>query len=254
METLGKNIVEARSLDVGYDGVAVLRNVNFTVSPGEVVAILGPNGGGKTTLIRTICGSLPAVGGELLVAGKGVETYSPKELSKLLALALTERPAATMMSAYDIVMMGRLPHTNFFGGASQKDHEAAERALSDVGALELGPRLFTNLSDGEKQKIIIARALAQETPLLILDEPTSHLDIKHKLEVAKILRNRALEGVSVLLSLHDPFLSQNLSDKLLLVGSGHAEEVKPDAINDPNALETLYGIDSEELSLLTPHS
>ncbi len=211
------------ALSVGYRSRSqrtgfTLGEINAGVDPGRLVCVLGPNGSGKSTLLRTIAGFLSPVGGEVLFEGRPVSQFSHNERARFVSVVLTEPIDAGMLSARDLVALGRYPYTAWFGRLTSGDHEAVEWALDAVGALELAARTVMSLSDGERQKIMIARALAQEPRLIVLDEPTAFLDLPRKVEVMKLLGGLAHEtGCSVLLSTHELEIAQNLADQLWLI-------------------------------------
>ena len=167
--------------------------MNFDIRQGELTCLMGKNGAGKSTLLKTVSGLLPAIGGDIRLFGKSMKEYGRNELSKTVAVVLTQRISVDFMTAMEITCMGRYPHTGFMGRLSQHDKKIALSSLEQTGAAELAHRLFSTLSDGEKQKVLIARAIAQEPKVLLLDEPTTHLDIKHKLEIMELLNRLAKE-------------------------------------------------------------
>lgn len=239
-------VLRVSALSAGYGGRAVVSGVDFEAHGGEIVCLLGSNGCGKSTVLRTLTGMLPCISGDIAVEGRLFEDYSAKELSRCMSVVLTERMPVQMMTAFEIVLMGRLPYISYFGRASVRDREAAAKALCDVGAEKLATRDFGSLSDGEKQKVMIARALAQEPRLIVLDEPTSHLDIRHKLEVMQILRRLADEKrVAIVLALHDIDIALNLADILIMLKDG-AVTAKGDVrtVLAERRIEDLYGIEN----------
>jgi iron complex transport system ATP-binding protein len=187
---------------------------------------------------------LSPVGGTVLIGRENLRLIKPNDLAKLMAVVLTERLNVNMTSAYEIVSMGRIPYTGFFGRLNADDHRIVRESLQIVGAAELAERDFTSLSDGEKQKILIARALTQEPKLIILDEPTSHLDIKHKIEILRILnRLSVFNGVTVILALHDVDLAVKNCQFVLLVKDGKiVAQGRPEDIIGKDTISALYGI------------
>ncbi len=246
------SIFLARGLSAGYGSKIIVSGIDIEARSGEVICLLGPNGCGKSTTIRTVAGMLPGMGGEIFICGRRVEEYSSKGLARVMSVVLTERTAVQMMTSFEIVLMGRLPYANYFGGVSPEDRRIAMEAMADVGAASLATRDFASLSDGERQKVMIARALAQQPKLMVLDEPTSHLDIRHKLEVLRILRRLADErGIAILLSLHDLDMAQKTADRLILLKNGKvfASGCVSDVLTK-QSIEGLYDIDGASYSEL----
>lgn len=211
----------------------VQRNLTFSLYEGEMVCMLGPNGCGKSTLLRTLAGLQPALAGTYSLSSVNEQS----ERSKSIALVLTERLSMDNTTVHDVVAMGRYPYTSFLGGLKEEDEEIIEESLREVGfnlSDEAGPsaersvfcqsvgRSFFNAhSDGEKQRILIAKALAQQTPIILLDEPTAHLDLPHRILVLRLLRKLAHEqGKTILISTHELDLALALSDRILLMSPG----------------------------------
>jgi len=220
-------ILEARSLSIGYPARAggrerlVAAGLDFALSRGDFVCLLGANGAGKTTLLKTVAGMQPPLSGECRIAGKPVSRLGLEERAGLVALVLTEQPGGGWFSAYEIAAFGRYPYTDSRGRLSAEDRKAVLGALAAVGMEGFAARPFAELSDGEKRKILVARALAQDTPLLILDEPTVFLDAPSRLELFYLARRLAREaGKAVVLSTHDVELALAKADRLWLLGKG----------------------------------
>ena len=224
--------VTTRDLAVGYDKKTVVEGIRLEVIKGHVVCLLGPNGSGKSTILKTLSALLSPVKGAIYLHGEKLPEIKRRALAKMLAVVLTERFNAGYLSAFDVAAMGRYPHTGFLGGLKEKDREEVWSCLRMVHAEDIAMRIYNELSDGEKQKILLARALAQEPELIILDEPTTHLDVRHKLEVMAILKKLSREkGITVILSLHEIDLALKSCDIAVLVkdgkivGAGAPEEV-----------------------------
>ena len=214
-------IIQAQSLDVGYSKSTVISDVNIEAMRGQVICLLGPNGAGKSTILRTLSGLLAPVKGAVQVEGINIEKMKKKDIAKKLSLVLTDSVTPSLTTVYELISMGRTPYTNFLGRLSDEDRKIIDESLEIVGASFLKERFYNQLSDGEKQKVMIARALVQEPELIILDEPTSHLDIKHKIEVIKVLQKLSNErGITCILSLHDIDLALKGFQKVLLVNDG----------------------------------
>ncbi|EQI65653.1 ABC transporter ATP-binding protein [Clostridioides difficile] len=187
-------MLKTNNLSVGYNNKVVISNINVEVKNGEILCLLGSNGAGKTTLLRSLSKLISPIKGEIYLNGVNINCISRKALSKKMALVLTNRLLGDLMTVQDIVNIGRYPYTGFFGSLSKKDLIMVDEALESVDALHLKKRYFDELSDGEKQKVLVARALVQEPEIIILDEPTTHLDIKHRLELINILKKLSKES------------------------------------------------------------
>lgn len=210
---------ELKSLSVGYGQTVIAADINATLQPGELTCLLGPNGAGKSTLLRTLCGFQNALGGQLSIDGRDVSQIEKRELSRMLGVVLTDRISVPGMTVRDIVAMGRSPYTNYWGKLEHKDEQIIEVAIELCGIQNLANRLSTTLSDGERQKAMIAKAIAQQTPIILLDEPTAFLDFPSKVETMLLLSRLAHQrGNSILISTHDLDLALQTSDRLWLMG------------------------------------
>lgn len=217
-------LLSTRGLSVGYPGAGrpVAAGLDLELRPGDLVCLLGPNGAGKSTLLRTLAGLQPALAGDILWQGDG-RPARPAEWARRAAIVLTERVSGGNLSVYDLASLGRHPHTGWTGRLASSDREAVARALRAAGAWELRDRPFDEISDGEKQKAMLARALAQDSALLLLDEPTAFLDLPRRVEAMRMLRRISREsGRAVLLSTHDLELALRAADRLWLLSPGGA--------------------------------
>lgn len=202
----------------GRTEIAVSAGLTAALRYGQLTCLLGPNGSGKSTLLRTLCGFQPALGGSMMLQGRPIQEYIPPELAKLIAVVLTERTDVANMSVEQLVSAGRSPYTGFWGKLSSDDRKAVKEALESVGAASLSDRPVTTLSDGERQKVMIAKAIAQETPVIFLDEPTAFLDYPSKVEAMQFLHRLAHEhNKTVFMSTHDLEMAIPLSDSLWLI-------------------------------------
>ncbi len=231
-------------LSVGYGGKPLIHDIEIGVRAGEILTLIGPNGSGKSTILKTVTKHLTAVKGDSLIADASVNGMSYKELSKKLAVVLTERIKGELLTCYDVVATGRYPYTNTLGLLSQEDRDKVYAAMERVHAAELAEKDFTAISDGQRQRVLLARAICQEPEIIVLDEPTSFLDIRHKLELLSILRSMAKEkGITVIMSLHEIDLAQKISDKILCV---RGETIRyfgtPEEIFREEIINALYGI------------
>jgi iron complex transport system ATP-binding protein len=245
-------VIAARGLDSGYDGKAIVKNIDIEAFRGQILCLLGPNGSGKSTILRTLAGLLEPVHGAVYVNGGRIEKMKHEDKAKTIAVSLTESLSIPMTSVFEITAMGRIPHTGFFGSLSKEDVRIVNEALETAGAASLASREYYSLSDGEKQKVMIARALAQSPRLIILDEPTSHLDIKHKIEVMRILNGLSRERrLTVILALHDIDIALKTAQYVLLVKDGAVSAVySPEDLERGTAINELYGIEGASYDTL----
>jgi len=214
------------NLETGYrskKGITLItRDINASLYSGELTCLLGPNGAGKSTLLKTLTAFLPPVKGEIFIDNKPLEDYSDAELSKVIGVVLTEKLSLNNMTVEELVGMGRSPYTGFWGRMTDADRKIVDGAISLVGIESLRGRMVQTLSDGERQKVMIAKALAQETPVIFLDEPTAFLDYPSKVEIMQLLQRLAREnGKTVFLSTHDLELALQIADKVWLLDKPH---------------------------------
>ncbi|MDR7093798.1 ABC transporter ATP-binding protein [Hydrogenophaga laconesensis] len=210
--------LSTRGLIAGHGRRALLGPLDLTLPGGRFVCLIGANGAGKSTLIRTLCGMQAALSGEVLLDGARLSALTANERARRLAVVLTERTAVPLMTGRELAALGRYPHLGWGGRLGKEDREEVEQALQRVGAHDLAGRLVTEMSDGERQKIMIARALAQQPSLLVLDEATAYLDLPRRVATMHLLRQLAREqGLSVLLSTHDLELALRYADALWLI-------------------------------------
>ena len=235
--------IRTHQLRIGYTvrgGVRVVHpGLDLELNRGEVTALLGRNGAGKSTLLKTLCGLLPPLDGEIIIEGKPLGYYRPEELAANVGVVLTESTQAGGISVYDLVALGRYPHTGFFGTLREADHAAIQAAMETAGIADKASRHVAELSDGERQKAFIAKALAQECPIILLDEPTAFLDVTSRLETMVSLRELAhRQGKAILLSTHDLDTALQLADRLWLQPAYNAEKetADPMVVGNPSDL------------------
>ncbi|EML6499711.1 ABC transporter ATP-binding protein [Clostridioides difficile] len=245
-------MLKTNNLSVGYNNNVVISNINVEVKNGEILCLLGSNGAGKTTLLRSLSKLISPIKGEIYLNGVNISCISRKALSKKMALVLTNRLLGDLMTVQDIVNIGRYPYTGFFGNLSKKDLIMVDEALESVDALHLKKRYFDELSDGEKQKVLVARALVQEPEIIILDEPTTHLDIKHRLELINILKKLSKEkSISVILSLHEIDIALKSCDKVALIKNNKVIAYgQPEDVVDEDIINSLYELDDKNFNSL----
>jgi iron complex transport system ATP-binding protein len=235
-------LLEVQDLSGGYGDGEIFKSVSFSLPSGQFVALVGPNGSGKTTLLRGLLGILPQWRGRVRLEGKEVRSFGRRQLARRVSFLVQENGETFPFSVEEVVMMGRFSHNPFFGD-TPKDKEAVERALERVGMNDKAKRLYTRLSGGEKRRTLIARALAQEAPLLLLDEPTLHLDLRYQLEVTVLLRSLADSGLSVLAVYHDIRLASLYAQRMLLFAGGRLVADLPPEQVEPQQILDLYGLD-----------
>lgn len=231
-------------LTVGYDGKPLIREINIQLKKGEILTLIGPNGAGKSTILKSITRQLATISGTVYLDKQLMSQMSNKEVSKKLAVVLTERMRPELMTCEDIVATGRYPYTGTLGILSAEDKVKVKEAMETVHAWDLKDRDFTAISDGQRQRILLARAICQEPEIIVLDEPTSFLDIRHKLELLTILKQMVLDNqLTVIMSLHELDLAQKVSDKVICVHGEHIEKYgAPEEIFTSDYIRNLYGI------------
>jgi len=210
----------ARGLVAGYGRAALLGPLDLSVPAGRLVCLIGANGAGKSTLIRTLCGMQPTLAGEVSIDGVPLAALSASQRARSLSVVLTERVQVTLMTGYELASLGRYPHIGWSGRLDAQDHALVRAALEQAGASALANRLVSEMSDGERQKVMIARALAQQPQLLVLDEATAFLDLPRRIETMQLLLDLARQQrLAVLLSTHDLELALRYADALWLIDS-----------------------------------
>ncbi|MDO5491543.1 MAG: ABC transporter ATP-binding protein [Bacillota bacterium] len=240
-----QNYFSLDSLSVGYNGSALIRDINIGVTRGEIITLIGPNGSGKSTILKSITRQLQIIGGRVIFEGKDLRKFSYRDLSSRMAVVLTERMKPELMTCHDIVATGRYPYTGRLGILNEEDERKVEEAMAAVHAGEIGNRDFNAISDGQRQRVLLARAICQEPDIIILDEPTSFLDIRHKLELLSILSTMAREkGITVIMSLHEIDLAQKISDRIVCVKGDHIFRYgRPAEVFDEQMIREMYEID-----------
>ncbi|TRX70310.1 ABC transporter ATP-binding protein [Carboxylicivirga sp. M1479] len=223
-------LLQSSDLAVGYkqsNGRTQLlhQDINVQLNQGEFACLLGPNGAGKSTLIKTLSGFIPKISGDVCINGLNLHDYKRGQLAKVVSVVLTEKLQVSNMTVFDLVALGRTPYTDFFGNLSATDKGLVLQAINDVGLQGFANRQLICMSDGERQKAMIAKALVQDTPLIILDEPTAFLDLPSKIEIVQLLKKLAVNNnKGILLSTHDLELALQLADKIWLLAQGRQLE------------------------------
>ena len=203
------------------DGPEILKGINLDVNAGEIHAVMGPNGSGKTTLLGCLLGQLKPTAGRIELDGKAIKSYSPRQRAKLMAYVPQQPGTAFAFTSAEIILAGRLSHTGILGLTSRQDQEIARAAMEMTGTLDFADRMLDELSGGEAQCVMIARALAQQPSVMLLDEPTSHLDIANQLKIYKMMRRLADDwGMAIVCVSHDINLAARFADELVLMRDG----------------------------------
>ena len=233
-----------RGLTVGYHGVPLIKDIELCLKKGEIMTLIGPNGAGKTTILKSIIRQLKPLGGVACLDGSSMEKLTGKELSQKLSVVLTERVRPEMMTCKDVVATGRYPYTGKFGILSEKDWAIVQESMELVHIEELAERDFSKTSDGQKQRVMLARALCQKPDIIVLDEPTSFLDIRYKLEFLSIIQNMSrTRHLSVIMSLHELDLAGRISDKIACVHGDRVDRFgTPEEIFTDGYIPKLYGM------------
>jgi len=213
-------MIEISGLCAGYQGQPVLRDISLTIRRGEFTGILGPNGSGKTTLIRALSGVLPSATGSIRIAGRDIRTLTPKARARQCATVAQKNPDLSGVRALSLVLMGRYPYISLLGGYTHGDHDRAHAAMEETRSLHLSRRQAGSLSGGELQRVIMAKALAQDTELLLLDEAASNLDVARTMDLYELLRTRNAAGLTVLTVAHDLNLAALYCQRLVFLKNG----------------------------------
>lgn len=243
--------LEVQSLVVRYGLRVALNGVSFSLNSGEVLAVIGPNGAGKTSLLRALSGIQPAESGQMLLDGRDVAKLSPVERARWMAVVPQARQLPALFTGHQTVMLGRTPHINWLGRTLPQDEAAVHQAMQRTGTLELAERRVDELSGGEQQRLLLARALAQGSPLLLLDEPTTHLDLHYQISLMDNIRSLAHDdGLAVLLVTHDLHLVARYSNRVALLVAGELlSQGTPQEVLTPDLLSRAYQIPAEAVNL-----
>jgi len=242
--------LETRALAFGFPGRTVGRDVSFALAPGEVVCVLGPNGGGKTTLFRTLLGLLPSHEGKIFLDGDDLHSLARREIARRVGYVPQGHVGYFAYTVREFVLMGRTAHLGVFSVPGSADREVAARVLGSLGIAQLADKPVTEISGGERQLALVARALAQEPRLLVLDEPTASLDFGNQVRVLERISALAETGISILFSTHDPDHAFLCAQRALLLTEGRALEIgAPRDVIRPETLQRLYGVSVKVLEL-----
>lgn len=245
--------VRTERMAVGYDGAALIEEIEMKLHSGEILTLIGPNGVGKSTILKSFTGQLSTVGGVVYLGERDMKSISRRELAKMLSMVMTERIHPELFTCEDVVATGRYPYTGGMGILSPQDWDKVHEAMELVEVLELCRRDFMEISDGQRQRIMLARAICQEPQIMILDEPTSYLDIKYKLELLSILKKLARQRqVTVIMSLHEIDLAQKISDRIICIKDNHIDACgTPEEIFSDDYIGALYDVSAGSYNALS---
>ncbi len=243
---------EAQDLAVGYGKAPLAEHIALGVRPGQILTLIGPNGAGKSTLLKTLAGQLAPMGGTVLLDGQDLTAYTGSARAQRLALMLPHTRRTELTTCFEFAAAGRIPYTGRLGLLSEADRQAVRDALALVGASALAERDFNCISDGQRQRILLARAICQQPEVILLDEPTSFLDIKGKIELLSILQTLAhTQHLAVLVSLHELDMAQKIADAVVCVSpQGVSGVLTPQEAFAPENLQTLYRLSREQYETL----
>ena len=244
---MGEYYFHLDQLTVGYNGKPLIDQIQVGIHKGEIVTLIGPNGSGKSTILKSITRQLKILGGKVLYEENDLHKLSYKELSTRMAVVLTERMRPELMTCHDIVATGRYPYTGRLGILDKQDWKLVDEAITMVHAEEVAEQSFTRISDGQRQRVMLARAICQDTAILVLDEPTSYLDIRYKLDILNSIRKLARErNIAVIMSLHELDLVQKVSDMVACVDGTTVSHIgPPEEIFQGSLVQKLYGIEEK---------
>lgn len=242
-------MLKVEMLSASYGSRRILRDISFTLESGKVLGIIGPNGAGKTTLIRSLSGVIPLSAGCIYVNGMDIHHMHEPERARLVAVVPQARNLPPAFTGLEMVQLGRTPYIGWTGGLSTRDIQRIHRAMVRSHTLELADRRLGDLSGGEQQRLMLARALAQEAPLLLLDEPTTHLDLQHQIHLLGEVRSLAEhDGLTVVMALHDLNLVARYADQVALIAEGGLRALgTPQEVLDPDLLSQVYHLPLQAL-------
>jgi iron complex transport system ATP-binding protein len=246
----GRATLNAQRLTFSFNGTPVLNQVDLRLEPGCITGVIGPNGAGKSTLVRLLSRLLTPASGQIWLNGRELSSWRPAEIARVLAVVPQDPELPAAFSAWELVLMGRTPYLGYLGHESEQDCEIARRAMEETNTWRLAHRLISQLSGGERQRVVIARALAQEPRILLLDEPTAHLDINHQVEtltcIGRLVKERQLAALAIF---HDLNLAAQYCDELVLLQRGRiVAQGPPNRVLTPPAIREVYGVNVEVIS------
>lgn len=237
--------IRFENVSVGYQKKELMRDINFSLEKGEILALIGPNGAGKSTLLKTGAGLLEPLFGKVFIKEKELPAYRRSDLAKLMSVMLTGKVTSEYDTCFDVVRVGRFWYTDMFGRLTDADRQAIDRAMELIGVSDLKDRQFSKLSDGQRQRVLLARAIVSDPEILILDEPTSYLDMGYKTEFFDVLRSYvAGKSACVLISMHEIELARKVADKVVCITNDNRIDRigKPSEVLTSEYLEHLFSM------------
>ncbi len=243
--------LETLGLTVGYD-TDIISDITLSVEGGRIVTVIGPNGSGKSTLLKTVTGQLQKRGGRIVLDGSDKDSMKTGEIAKKLSMVMTGNIKPELMTCRNVIESGRYPYTGLFGKLSAEDELKVDEAVKLTETGEIADRLFTNISDGQRQRVMLARSIAQEPDVLVLDEPTSYLDIRYKIDILTKIRNLAdTKKIAVLMSMHEPEIAMRISDTVVAVGSKKVLRMgKAQEVFEEEFIRELYELGDADVTIL----
>ncbi len=242
--TKNKNIIEVKETAIGYAQKSIVSDINFAIQKGEFVTILGRNGSGKSTLLRNLARLTKHLKGTIFVQNKDINSFTPKNLAETISVVLTERPNNTELTVLELVTLGRQVHTNWIDSLKHIDFQKINQSLNLLEIQDLKDKKLHQLSDGELQKTLICRALAQDTPIILLDEPTSHLDFYYKIKLFSLFKKLVSFGKTIIVTTHEVNLSLDLADKIIVLQGESCHFGTKETLFEENVFDNLF---SEEI-------
>ena len=241
------DIIRTENLTIGYNSKPLIKDINIAINKGEIITLIGPNGAGKSTLLKSLSRQLEPIEGCVYLEDKKLSEMSGKDLSKKVAILFTDRIKGEMMNCFDVVATGRYPYTGYFGVLSKDDREIVENTMKLVKVEDLREKDFKKISDGQRQRIMLARALCQEPEIVLLDEPTSFLDIRHKLEFLSILEKMKEERkLTVIMSVHELDIAQKISDRILCLKGDIVDKFgTPEEVCTKEYIRSLFDVNED---------
>lgn len=238
---------KAKDLAVGYDGKALIEDIDISLNRGDILTLIGPNGSGKSTILKSISRQLKIISGDVALAGDSYDSLGISDMAKKMSVVLTDRIKPELMTCRDVVAMGRYPYTGRMGILTPEDEAIVTQAMEMTNIMDLTERDFSRTSDGQKQRVLLARAICQEPQIMILDEPTSFLDIKYKFELLDILRRLAKEkNTLIIMSLHEIALAKKITDYVMCIkGDRIYDYGVPEDVFTKQKIMALYDIDED---------
>lgn len=239
-----------KKMCVGYENRPLIKEMEIALPKGEILCLIGPNGAGKSTVLKSIAGQLRLIDGTVCLGGDLLSEMKGSELARRMSVVFTQKLRSEMKSCRDVVATGRYPYTGWFGILSVEDEKIVDETMELTHITEIGDQDFNKISDGQRQRVMLARAICQEPEIIILDEPTSFLDIRYKLEFLSILQEmRTKKGLTVIMSLHELELAKIISDKILCLKGEYVERYgTPEEIFASDFIERLYGMDESSFA------